>query len=59
MMDPKETQASDSSENEVLQSKIFDHLGLVARMYGELEIAGRIGEHIVQDFEGRKSRSAK
>jgi hypothetical protein len=30
MINPKEPEASDSSEGEVLQSKIFDHLGLVA-----------------------------
>jgi len=44
MVNPKEPQASDSSENEVLQSKIFDHLGLVARMFEELEIGDRIDE---------------
>ena len=53
MIGPKEPKASDSSENEVLQSKIFDHLGLVAGMYEELEIGDRIDEQIAQDFEER------
>ena len=53
MVNPKETQASDSSESEVLQSKIFDHLGLVAGMFEELEIGRRIDEQIAQNFEER------
>jgi transposase len=53
MVNPKETQASDSSETEVPQSKIFDHLGLVAGMFEELEIGKRIDEQIAQDFEER------
>jgi len=53
MIGPKEPQASDSSEDEVLQSKIFDHLGLVAGMFEELEIGDRIDEQIAQDFEER------
>jgi transposase len=53
MIGPKEPQASDSSESEVLQSKIFDHLGLVAGMFEELEIGDRIDEQIAQDFEER------
>ena len=53
MTGPKETEASDSSENEVLQSKIFDHLGLVAGMYEDLEIGDRIDEQIARDFEER------
>ena len=53
MINPKEPQASDSSENEVLQSKIFDHLGLVAGMFEELEIGKRIDEQIAQDFDER------
>ena len=53
MISPKEPGATDSAENEVLQSKIFDHLGLVAGMYEELEIGDRIDEQIAQDFEER------
>ncbi len=53
MINPKEPEASDSSENEVPQSKIFDHLGLVAGMFEELEIGDRIDEQIAQDFEER------
>jgi transposase len=53
MINPKEPEASDSSEDEVLQSKIFDHLGLVAGMFEELEIGDRIDEQIAQDFEER------
>jgi transposase len=53
MIGPKEPEHSDSSESEVLQSKIFDHLGLVAGMFEELEIGARIDEQIAQDFEER------
>ena len=53
MINPKEPEAPDSSEDEVLQSKIFDHLGLVAGMFEELEIGDRIDEQIAQDFEER------
>jgi len=53
MINPKEPESSDSSETEVLQSKIFDHLGLVAGMFEELEIGDRIDEQIAQDFDER------
>ena len=53
MIGPKEPEATDSAENEVLQSKIFDHLGLVAGMYEELEIGDRIDEQVAQDFQER------
>jgi transposase len=53
MIGPKEPEHSDSSESEVLQSKIFDHLGLVVGMFEELEIGARIDEQIAQDFEER------
>jgi hypothetical protein len=46
MIGPKEPEATDFDENEVLQSKIFDHLGLVAGMYEELEIGDWIDEQI-------------
>jgi len=46
MIGPKEPEASDSSEGEVLQSKLFDHLGPVAGMFEELGIGDRIDEQI-------------
>lgn len=36
------------------ESKILDHLGLVAGMYDELEIGKEIDSHIAQDTEQRK-----
>ena len=54
MIGPKEPEATDSAESEVLQSKIFDHLGLVAGMFEELEIGERIDEHIAQDLNERE-----
>lgn len=36
-----------------LESKILDHLGLVAAMYDELEIGKRIDQAIQQDFDER------
>jgi hypothetical protein len=53
MIGSKEPETTDSAENEVLQSKIFDHLGLGGGMYEELEIGDRIDEQIAQDFEER------
>lgn len=44
MISPKKPEHSDSSKSEVLQSKIFDHLGLVAGMFEELEVGDRIDE---------------
>lgn len=35
------------------QSKILDHLGLVATMYDELEIGQQIDQAITQDFDER------
>lgn len=46
MIGPEKTQASDSAENGVLQSKIFDPLGLVAGIFEELEIGDRIDGQI-------------
>jgi hypothetical protein len=46
MINPKEPEASDSSEYDILQSKIYDHQGLVAGMFEELEIGDRIDEQI-------------
>ena len=53
MIGPKEPEATDFDENEVLQSKIFNYLGLVVGMYEELEIGNRIDEQIAQDFKER------
>ena len=36
------------------ESKVLDHLGLVAGMFEELEIGDRIDEQIAQDFEERE-----
>jgi transposase len=38
---------------ELPESKILDHLGLVAGMFEELEIGDRIDEHIARNFEQR------
>lgn len=46
MISPKKPQSSDSSEKEVSQSKIFEHLGLVAGTIEELETCDRTGEQI-------------
>lgn len=35
------------------ESKILDHLGLVAAMFDELEIGQRIDQAIAQDFDQR------
>jgi hypothetical protein len=51
MINPEEPQASDFSEKEVLQSEIFDHLGLVAGPFEEFETGRRIDDQIAQDFE--------
>jgi len=47
----EEVQATDLGEGELPESKVLDHLGLVAGMFEELEIGDRIDEHIAQDFE--------
>ena len=41
-------------EGDPPESKILDHLGLVAGMFEGLEIGDRIDEHIPQDFEERE-----
>ena len=41
-------------EGDPPESKILDHLGLVAGMFEELKIGDRIDEHIPQDFEERE-----
>jgi len=41
-------------EGDLPESKVLDHLGLVAGMFEELEIGDRIDEHIAQDFEERE-----
>jgi len=50
----KEVQLTDLGEGELPESKVLDHLGLVAGMFEELEIGDRIDEHIAQDFEERE-----
>jgi hypothetical protein len=50
----EEVQATDFGEGELPESKVLDHLGLVAGMFEELEIGDRIDEHIAQDFEERE-----
>jgi transposase len=40
-------------EGELPESKVLDHLGLVAGMFEELDIGDRIDEHIAQDFSQR------
>jgi hypothetical protein len=48
MIGPKETEASDPCESEVFRSKIFDHLGLVAGMFEELEFGAWIDDRPAQ-----------
>ncbi len=50
----EEVQATDLGERELPESKVLDHLGLVAGMFEELEIGDRIDEHIAQDFKERE-----
>ncbi|PQJ34746.1 hypothetical protein BSZ35_09185 [Salinibacter sp. 10B] len=40
--------------SQTYESKILDHLGLVAGMYDELEIGEEIDSRILQDTEQRK-----
>ena len=54
MSQPEEVEVTEPDEAELLESKVLDHLGLGAGMFEELEIGGRIDEHIAQDFEERE-----
>lgn len=47
-------EATEFGEGELPESKVLDHLGLVAGMFEELEIGDRIDEHIAQDFDQRE-----
>jgi transposase len=54
MSQPEDAEAPKLGEGELPESKVLDHLGLVAGMFEELEIGDRIDEHIAQDFEKRE-----
>jgi transposase len=47
-------EAVEIGEGDLPESKVLDHLGLVAGMFEELEIGDRIDEHIAQDFDERE-----
>jgi transposase len=54
MSQSEELEATGLGEGELPQSKVLDHLGLVAGMFDELEIGDRIDEHVAQNFEERE-----
>ena len=54
MSHSEEAEVPKLGEGDPPESKILDHLGLVAGMFEELEIGDRIDEHIPQDFEERE-----
>jgi Transposase len=54
MSQSKELEATTLGEGELPESKVLDHLGLVAGMFEELEIGDRIDEHIAQDLDERE-----
>jgi transposase len=54
MSQSKELEATTLGEGELPESKVLDHLGLVAGMFEELEIGDRIDEHITQDLDERE-----
>jgi transposase len=54
MSQSEEAEAAKLGEGELPESKVLDHLGLVAGMFEELEIGDRIDEHIAQNFEERE-----
>lgn len=54
MSQSEEVEAVEIGEGELPESKVLDHLGLVAGMFEELEIGQRIDEHIAQDFDERE-----
>jgi len=54
MSPSEEAKAAKLGEGELPESRVLDHLGLVAGMFEELEIGDRIDEHIAQDFEERE-----
>jgi transposase len=54
MRQSEDADVAELDEGELPESKVLDHLGLVAGMFEELEIGDRIDEHIAQDFEERE-----
>jgi len=54
MSQSENADVAELDEEELPESKVLDHLGLVAGMFEELEIGDRIDEHIAQDFDKRE-----
>jgi transposase len=54
MSQSKDVEVTELDEAELPESKVLDHLGLVAGIFEELEIGDRIDEHIAQDLEERE-----
>ncbi|MCS4150726.1 IS1634 family transposase [Salinibacter ruber] len=54
MNQSEDSEAALLGDEEPPESKVLDHLGLVAGMFEELEIGDRIDEHIDQDLDERK-----
>ncbi|MCS3749288.1 transposase [Salinibacter ruber] len=54
MSQSEDADVAELDEEEFPESKVLDHLGLVAGMFEELEIGDRIDEHIAQDFDERE-----
>jgi transposase len=54
MSQSEDSKATLLGEEEPPETKVLDHLGLVAGMFEELEIGDRIDEHIDQDLDERE-----
>nr|WP_279310713.1 IS1634 family transposase [Salinibacter ruber] len=54
MSQSEDADVAELDEGELPESKVLDHLGLVAGMFEELEIGDRIDEHIAQDIDERE-----
>ena len=54
MSHSEEAEVPKLGEGDPPESKVLDHLGLVAGMFEELEIGDRIDDQIAQDFEERE-----
>jgi len=54
MNQSEDSEATLLGEEDPPESKVLDHLGLVAGMFEELEIGDRIDEHIDQDLDERE-----
>ena len=54
MSQSEDADVAELDDEELPESKVLDHLGLVAGMFEELEIGDRIDEHIAQDFDERE-----